>query len=983
MGYIVIHYRSRSWRVFLAFISILSLGQITLADLTPELLQAGKKATVLVEMSVAMHRKGYASAFCIDASGIFITNAHVTDSAVNGKLTLVLNPGEKDQQVLQATVLRSDKTMDLGVMKAASTGPIPVLEVGSDDGLVETMPLTAFGFPFGEALSMDKATYPAISVNGGRITSLRKKNGELELIQVDAALNPGNSGGPVLDNQGRIIGIVQAGVPGSGVNFVIPVRRLQKFLEKPEVALTPTSIPYDQRHAEREFSVSVISLARPRPKFSVTLSLMAGGDTRNFVAQSAAGSDTYTFKAIPVPAETGAKMVQITATYSTGSVTARLPDRSVSVAGKPMQLSAIRHISRSAGATTQPVQLTLADGQTATGPVTGLEAVKANVGEVLMTLDLTKASEVSIDDLSKPVGALSYTITVKLAGKDQTLATAQGSVELAGAPVRPAEPVASGGVASGAGSSPARPGEGSVVQGVLLPRTQADSELPDGAVRTEEIGLEGGSPYLKVDQGKRIVVGFSISIGHWSGHETIGHCNPLYGPPSDPTPRNTTISLAKDGYVVGGIIVNKVNGADGLQIIFMKMKGSSLDTSDSYLSPWFGDSEGSNRTELAGHGERVIGTYGRQGMNMNKIGLVVEPRPGNAPSADHPFPQPPPHPDRLAPGSVAPDATAEAGPPLNVISQFTLDAQKEGNSPHARKVIWAPNGLTIAGISDQGMQLWDMSAQGPLKGQKLELEHLNRRGSIPVAFSPDGKYLAAAGGDSILRLYSVGDAGLKLESTGVGHDRDIFSVAFSHDGKTILSGADDMAVLLWDVGDGKLQQRSMIKINQGVFGIKYMGVSSDDTRFTLSTGTGDVSIVDLVNGKPQLASHFKMEPGFFELPLAVSPATGQLLIGSQKAVHLWRGNNSNAWIAHEKTITAVAWSCDGQYFATTSEDGRLIVWDAGGKTRYSLERPSKFIDVKFAPANKTAAGTGLWVAALNDNGNIYMLCFDLPAAAKN
>jgi WD40 repeat protein len=77
----------------------------------------------------------------------------------------------------------------------------------------------------------------------------------------------------------------------------------------------------------------------------------------------------------------------------------------------------------------------------------------------------------------------------------------------------------------------------------------------------------------------------------------------------------------------------------------------------------------------------------------------------------------------------------------------------------------------------------------------------------------------------------------------------------------------------------------------------------------------------------------------------------------------------------------VAWSCDGQYFATASDDGRLIVWDATGKTCYTLQRPSRFIDVKFAPANKASPSAGLCVAALNENGNIYLLHLDAPAAS--
>jgi len=151
---------------------------------------------------------------------------------------------------------------------------------------------------------------------------------------------------------------------------------------------------------------------------------------------------------------------------------------------------------------------------------------------------------------------------------------------------------------------------------------------PEGAVETEMVGLDGGGPYIKINQDKLTVIGFAIRIGNWAGHTTLGHVEPLYEKPADPPPQGTTICLAKDGYVVGGITVNKKDGpnggADGFQVIFMKKTAAGADVNDQYLSPWFGYADGSNKMQLAGHGERVIGTFGQQGLNMNKIGLILD-----------------------------------------------------------------------------------------------------------------------------------------------------------------------------------------------------------------------------------------------------------------------------------------------------------------------------------------------------------------------
>ena len=150
------------------------------------------------------------------------------------------------------------------------------------------------------------------------------------------------------------------------------------------------------------------------------------------------------------------------------------------------------------------------------------------------------------------------------------------------------------------------------------------SLLPVGVTNTAMVGGNGGMPYVRIDREKRPVIGFVIRIGSWSGHATIGHCDPMYAEPTDSLPDDATICLAKEGYAVGGIVVNKRDGADGLQIIFMKMTDSGVDVNDSYLSPWFGYSAGANRAQLTGHGQRVIGIFGRQGMNMDAIGLLIQ-----------------------------------------------------------------------------------------------------------------------------------------------------------------------------------------------------------------------------------------------------------------------------------------------------------------------------------------------------------------------
>src|SRR5262249_28124065 len=96
--------------------------------------------------------------------------------------------------------------------------------------LVETMPVFTFGFPFGQLLDLNKGN-PAITVGKGSVSSLRQdERGELSRVQIDGSLNPGNSGGPVLDSRGRLVGVARAIIPGAAIGLVIPAPKVTRLL---------------------------------------------------------------------------------------------------------------------------------------------------------------------------------------------------------------------------------------------------------------------------------------------------------------------------------------------------------------------------------------------------------------------------------------------------------------------------------------------------------------------------------------------------------------------------------------------------------------------------------------------------------------------------------------------------------------------------------------------------------------------------------
>ena len=386
-----------------------------------------RSATALVEIPLNANQKVFGSAFCIDAAGLFVTNAHVADEAAGGKLTLIISPGETDQRIISAKVLKSVKEADLALLQAEETGTFSALPIGDVAELFDTMDVTAFGYPFGGALTLNSKEYPAISVSTGHITSLRKKAGNLELVQLDAALNPGNSGGPVIDSTGHVIGIVQAGVPGAGINFAIPVNRLQKLIAEPMIIVSsPTPIEYAQRFVEHPLSVKVVSFTKPAPQYSVEMSIHTeGGPSKSYTGQTVAGACSFTV--VPVPHSTDGKTVAISAMFTDGVITGRATDKTIKVGESPLTLSTIRTISHAqdAGATA-----VLISGKEEKGAIKGLEAVVVSFGEMSATFNLAKANSITFDDGDKPVGSMLYKVTIRLKGN--AVGETSGAIDFSG-----------------------------------------------------------------------------------------------------------------------------------------------------------------------------------------------------------------------------------------------------------------------------------------------------------------------------------------------------------------------------------------------------------------------------------------------------------------------------------------------------------------------------------------------------------------------
>jgi serine protease Do len=165
---------------------------------------------------------GFGSGFILTDDGYIVTNAHVVDNAA------AITIGMPDRREFDAELIGVDKRTDLALLKVDATG-LPTLTLGDSDKLKVGQWVLAIGSPFGFEYTATQGIVSALS------RSLPNEN-YVPFIQTDVAVNPGNSGGPLFDLDGNVVGVNSQIYSRSGgymgLSFAIPVNVVQTVVEQ-------------------------------------------------------------------------------------------------------------------------------------------------------------------------------------------------------------------------------------------------------------------------------------------------------------------------------------------------------------------------------------------------------------------------------------------------------------------------------------------------------------------------------------------------------------------------------------------------------------------------------------------------------------------------------------------------------------------------------------------------------------------------------
>jgi serine protease Do len=171
-------------------------------------------------------QEGVGSGFIVSPDGYLVTNAHVVDKMEG--FTVMLNDGTE----YDANLVGTDNLKDIAVLKISAKN-LPTAVLGDSDKVRIGEPAIAIGSPFGLEATVTEGIVSTTARDPSELSMPSDVRRVRTLIQTDASINQGNSGGPLLNAKGEVIGVNQAILPyGRGIGFAIPINEVKGSIDQ-------------------------------------------------------------------------------------------------------------------------------------------------------------------------------------------------------------------------------------------------------------------------------------------------------------------------------------------------------------------------------------------------------------------------------------------------------------------------------------------------------------------------------------------------------------------------------------------------------------------------------------------------------------------------------------------------------------------------------------------------------------------------------
>ncbi len=566
------------------------------AEMAADVMKKVKQSTAYLRIGLPGGRIAQGSGFCAVERGIIITNAHVVGMDRGGSpprgVEIVINSGEAGETRLVGAVLGVDRDNDLAVLRVQgdlSRLP-PPLPVASASGLTELQNVYIFGFPFGAQLGKE------ITVNKSSISALRRRGGVLKEVQVNGGMNPGNSGGPVTDARGVVVGVSVAGIEGTQINFAVPgdfIRPLVERSKKNPLDRTPPPGPVagnipPVRPAGNDPPVG------PAPGAGLEGDLAALKGTWQsgpVPAEGGAGTGTVKVSISPNPGGLGGRIQLEIATRQGGRTSSSNNSYSFTLRQEGGKRLLVTHISRRG---------------------TGMVFLyRFDAGQLV---------------LSGKIASLRVAYNLTNVALRRTAAEPEMAPEGNPANANPGSPPAPGG-GTAKGSPAALKFTGNVF--TFIQEAARDKRLADVDVRGFTLSQ---TTYRDVCEEGGVLIGFEVGLGKFVNNDIVNALRPIFrtkdgekfGELHGPAPATAITVKAKPGYVVSGLAFRSALAIDGFTVTFAKLGATGLDLDDTYNSRPVGGN-GGNLSSIGGNGALFVGVTGHMngGGSPCSLGLVA------------------------------------------------------------------------------------------------------------------------------------------------------------------------------------------------------------------------------------------------------------------------------------------------------------------------------------------------------------------------